>query len=72
VPPKKKLTLGARITAGRERLGLNRNQFAAKAGLPYRTLVDLETDHSTASGPGLTVLQKVAAALNVPMGDLLD
>jgi DNA-binding XRE family transcriptional regulator len=59
--------VGGRIRALRERAGLTQAELAQKSGLPQSHISRLENrQHS----PSRVTLEKLAAALGVPLGDL--
>ncbi len=61
--------LGERVRAARARSGMTRKDLAAESGLSERYLAHLESGQGNIS---VLLLQKVAAALNLPLGQLLS
>lgn len=61
--------IGAKVRAGRARMGLTRKQFAAKAAVSERYLNELENGASNAS---IAIIVKVAAALGESPAGLMD
>ncbi len=61
-------TIGARVRAGRARMGLTRKQFAAKAAVSERYLNELENGAANAS---IAVIAKVAEALGQSPASLM-
>lgn len=53
----------------RQARGLSQEAFAEEAGLHRTYISDIERG---ARNPTITVVDKLAAALRVPLGDLLD
>jgi len=60
--------LGERVRAARARGGMTRKDLAAESGVSERYLAQLESGQGNIS---VLLLQKVAAALNLPLGQLL-
>jgi XRE family aerobic/anaerobic benzoate catabolism transcriptional regulator len=60
--------LGERVRAARARSGMTRKDLAAESGVSQRYLAHLESGQGNIS---VLLLQKVAAALNLPLGQLL-
>ena len=63
----------------RDRLGLSRREAAKRAEVPVATWRDLESGYTTSYGgvrvlpnPGSEVLDKIAAALEIPSEDLVS
>lgn len=67
---KKKTTLGQRITAGREKLKLNRRQFGIRCGLNDKHVGELEADRYP--DPTMPTLRKLARVLGCDWRDLAD
>src|SRR5438477_450817 len=61
--------LGSNIKMLRDMRGLTQNQLAKISGVPRPTWANLETG---AANPTLSILLKVAAALQVSIQELLD
>jgi XRE family transcriptional regulator, aerobic/anaerobic benzoate catabolism transcriptional regulator len=61
--------LGERVRAARARGGMTRKDLAAESGVSERYLAHLESGQGNIS---VLLLQKVAAALNLPLGQLLS
>jgi transcriptional regulator with XRE-family HTH domain len=61
--------MAAKIKALRERRGLTQEQLAEKAGVGRSHLARLETGKQD---PTLSTLEKIATALNVKVGRLLE
>src|ERR1700675_2228880 len=62
------LELGEQVRAARARSGMTRKDLAAESGVSERYLAHLESGQGNIS---VLLLQKVAAALNLPLGQLL-
>lgn len=62
--------LGQKIKKLRQKLGLSQDDFARKANVPYTTLTKIET--GVIKKPSVFVVSKIAKALNVSIGDLID
>jgi XRE family transcriptional regulator, aerobic/anaerobic benzoate catabolism transcriptional regulator len=60
--------LGERVRAARARSGMTRKDLATESGVSERYLAHLESGQGNIS---VLLLQKVAAALNLPLGQLL-
>lgn len=63
------LSSGQKIRKYRRELDLTQQELGAKAGINFRNLPHYETGRLK---PGLKVLSRLAAALNVQVEDLLD
>jgi XRE family aerobic/anaerobic benzoate catabolism transcriptional regulator len=61
--------LGERVRAARARGGMTRKDLAGESGVSERYLAQLESGQGNIS---VLLLQKVAAALNLPLGELLS
>jgi XRE family aerobic/anaerobic benzoate catabolism transcriptional regulator len=61
--------LGEQVRAARARSGMTRKDLAAESGVSERYLAHLESGQGNIS---VLLLQKVAAALNLPLGQLLS
>ena len=61
--------LGERVRAARARGGMTRKDLASESGVSERYLAHLESGQGNIS---VLLLQKVAAALNLPLGQLLS
>jgi XRE family transcriptional regulator, aerobic/anaerobic benzoate catabolism transcriptional regulator len=61
--------LGERVRAARARSGITRKDLAGESGVSERYLAHLESGQGNIS---VLLLQKVAAALNLPLGELLS
>lgn len=61
--------IAAQVVALRKGRDINQAAFARKAGLARKTVIDLEAGLTE---PSLTTLKRVAAALDVPLIQLLD
>src|SRR5438552_12710584 len=61
--------LGKNIRTLRDMRGLTQNQLAKISGVPRPTWANLETG---AANPTLSILLRVATALQVPVQELLD
>jgi XRE family transcriptional regulator, aerobic/anaerobic benzoate catabolism transcriptional regulator len=62
------VAVGAKVRAGRARIGLTRKQFAAKAGVSERYLNELESGAANAS---IAIIAKMAEALGLSPIDLM-
>jgi len=62
-------TLGRRLRRLRERAGLTQEQLAEVGKLQPESVSRIETG---AVSPGLSSLRRLARALDVPLGDLVD
>ncbi len=63
------LELGERVRTARARSGMTRKGLAAESGVSERYLAQLESGQGNIS---VLLLQKVAAALNLPLGELVN
>ena len=61
--------LGERVRAARARSGMTRKDLAGESGVSERYLAHLESGQGNIS---VLLLQKVAAALNLPLGELIS
>lgn len=61
--------LALKLRKLRQAKGLSQEAFADEAGLHRTYISDLER---AARNPTITVVDKIARALDVPIGDLLD
>jgi len=61
--------LGERVRAARARSGMTRKDLASESGVSERYLAHLESGQGNIS---VLLLQKVAAALNLPLGELIS
>jgi XRE family transcriptional regulator, aerobic/anaerobic benzoate catabolism transcriptional regulator len=61
--------LGERVRAARARSGMTRKDLAGESGVSERYLAQLESGQGNIS---VLLLQKVAAALNLPLGELIS
>lgn len=64
-------TLAARCRRLRTRAALSQRELARRAGLGHGTVAKIE-DGSRGKRPTYNVLQKLAAALGVPLGKLVE
>ena len=63
------MTTGQRIRAARKNNKLTQKGLAAKLGIAYQTLAQWENN---LRNPKRETLQRIAAALNIPLMDLMD
>lgn len=62
------MTVGERIRKARKDSGLTQNQLAAKLSISYVNISQLERGERS---PSVDTLQKIADALDIPVGELL-
>ena len=63
------MTTGEMIKAARRKAGLTQAQLAEKLGIAYQTVAQWEND---LRNPKLDTLQRIAAALDIPVTELID
>lgn len=63
------MTTGQLIKAARKKAGMTQKELGAKLGVAYQTLAQWEND---LRNPKLDTLQRIAAALGVPVQDLIS
>lgn len=63
------MTTGEMIKAARKKAGMTQAQLAEKLGIAYQTVAQWEND---LRNPKLNTLQRIAAALTVPVTELID
>ena len=63
------MTFGSKLKTIRLSLGLSQEEFAKKLNTTKQVISHYETEQRT---PKITVAQKYAEALNVPLHDLID
>ena len=63
------MTVGERIRKARKDSGLTQNQLAARLSISYVNISQLERGERS---PSVDTLQKIADALDIPVGELLD
>lgn len=63
------MTTGQLIKAARRKAGMTQKELGAKLGVAYQTLAQWEND---LRNPKLDTLQRIAAALGVPVQDLIS
>ena len=63
------MTTGQRIKAARKKAGLTQKELGERLGITYQTLAQWEND---LRNPKYDTLKRIAAALNVPIYDLMD
>ena len=62
------MTVGERIRKARKDAGLTQNQLAARLSISYVNISQLERGDRN---PGVETLQRIADALDIPVGELL-
>lgn len=63
------MTTGQLIKAARKKAGMTQKELGAKLGVAYQTLAQWEND---LRNPKLDTLQRIAAALGVPVQELIS
>ncbi len=64
------MDIGARIRAARRRVGLSQEEVARRAGMSLKGMGDIE--RGLIEDPHFSSLRKIADALGVPIGELLE
>jgi len=62
------LSIGGTIRAARQRAGITQQALAERAGLALKTLSRIENGEDM----NLSTLTAIAAALDIPLGELVD
>lgn len=65
----KQATIGSKIKAWRAKKDLTQDELSKKAGIPYPTLVKIESD--AVLNPSIDTVTKIAAGLGVSVDDLI-
>lgn len=63
------MTVGERIQIARKNAGLTQKELGAKLGVSYQGIAQWENNMRN---PKIGSLQRIAAALDIPVGELLD
>ena len=58
------------VRKARKKAGLSQDKLAREAGVAYNTVVKIESGENP--NPTIDTLKKIARALNVGVGDLID
>jgi len=66
----KQSTIAGKIREARKKSGLSQDKLAREAGVAYNTIVKIESGENP--NPTVDTLKKIASALKVDVGDLIQ
>ena len=66
----KQSTIAGKIREARKKSGLSQDKLAREAGVAYNTIVKIESGENP--NPTVVTLKKIASALKVDVGDLIQ